>query len=124
VSIGCKVGGATLGRPCRQGVLLVVHESAIESRHGDGSSSIDFVDQQCKCIEDEMIQLHVVPPGLHDLAHIPFLHAKQAPDDETVVAVNGLCIGGGTSDRLICAKAKHIPNLSSFVGSMHSSVLR
>ena len=41
-----------------------------------------------------LIQLHVIPPGLHDLECIPFLDTKQAPDDEMVVAVNSLCMGG------------------------------
>lgn len=59
---------------------------------------IDFVDQECKCVEDEMIELHAIPPGLDNLEPVPFFKTKQAPDDETVVTVDSLCMGRGKLD--------------------------
>ncbi len=49
-----------------------------------------------------MIELHVVPSGLHDLVCIPFLDTQEAPDHEMVVAIDGLCMVEEFQNMLKC----------------------
>lgn len=68
-----------------------MHIVGIEHRDTDGSLQVDLVDGQSKGVDDEVVELHVIPAWLDDLEVLPLFDAEQAPDNEVMIAVHCLC---------------------------------
>ncbi len=92
--IGCiclEIGRSIWRCPQRESELLVVCIVGIKHRDADGSLQVNLVDGQSKGVDDEVVELHVIPAWLHDLEVLPLFDAEQAPDNEAMIAIHCLC---------------------------------